>query len=67
MDVSNLTKPKLNLTNEDGNAFFIIGRAIEAAKKAGWLKDKIDEYTGKAMGGDYDNLLKVTMEYFDVS
>jgi hypothetical protein len=59
-------KPFLQLTGEDGNAFSIMGRARRAARRAGWSKEKITEYTGKCMSGDYDHLLQVTMEYFDV-
>ena len=60
------SKPKLQLSGEDGNAFAIMGKASRAAKKAGWPQEKIDEYFAKAKSGDYDNLLQVTMTYFDV-
>ena len=61
------SKPKLQLTENDGNAFFIMGRAQKAARRAQWPQEKIDEYMNKARSGDYDNLLRVTMEYFEVS
>lgn len=63
----NAIKPKLKLLGKDGNAFAILGAAGQAARKAGWQKEKITEYTEKAMSGDYNHLLIVTMEYFDVS
>lgn len=31
-------KPRLKLSGEDGNAFSILGRAKQAAEKAGWEK-----------------------------
>ena len=60
------SKPKLQLVGQDGNAFFILARARQAAKKAGWPKEKIEEFTQKAQSGDYNNLLATCMDYFDV-
>ncbi len=48
----------------DGNAFAIMGAVIRALKAAG-QGDKVPEYTQKATSGDYDNLLRVSMEYVD--
>ena len=60
-------KPELKLVGLDGNTFAILGRARQAAKKAGWTKDQIDAYTNEATAGDYDHLLAVTCDYFEVS
>ena len=60
------TKPALQLVGTDGNAFAILGRAIRAAKAAGWSREQRDAYTKAATAGDYDHLLATTMEYFDV-
>jgi hypothetical protein len=60
-------KPRLKLVGKDGNAFFILGRAVEAARKAKWPKEKIDEFMTKAKSGNYDNLLATCMDYFDVT
>ena len=46
----------------DGNAFAIVGAVSRALKKAG-QGDKVAEYQAKAMSGDYDHLLAVSMEY----
>jgi len=62
----NETKPKLTLIGQDGNAFVVLGLASRAAKKAGWSKERLDEFMKKAMSGDYDNLLGTCTEYFDV-
>lgn len=61
-----IKKPKLKLVGEDGNAFAVLGAAQRAARNAGWTKEQIDAYRTEAMSGDYDNLLAVTQEYFDV-
>ncbi len=61
-----MEKPKLKLVGVDGNAFVIMGLAQRAARKAGWSAEQIEEYLAKAKSGDYDNLLAVTMEYFEV-
>ncbi len=58
-------RPALKLVGEDGNAYFILGRAQGAARAAGWTKEETDAYANKAMSGDYNNLLRVTMEHFD--
>jgi len=60
------SKPSLTLVGQDGNAFMVLGLAFRAAKKAGWSQAQIDEYKEKATSGDYDNLLAVTMDSFDV-
>lgn len=49
----------------DGNAYAIMGRVKDALKKAG-MEDKVDEYLEKARSGDYDNLLRVTMDYVEI-
>ena len=59
-------KPKLKLLGEDGNAFFILGRAKRVAQKAGWTQEKIDQFFAKARVGDYNHLLQICDEYFDV-
>lgn len=59
-------KPKLKVIGKDGNAFFILGNAHRAAMEAGWTKEQWTEVQDKAMAGDYDNLLRVMVEHFDV-
>lgn len=61
-----MSKPKLKLIGEDGNIFFILGKAVKVAKKAGWSKEKIEGFQKKATSGDYDNALQTCMDYFDV-
>ncbi|MHA1194190.1 MAG: hypothetical protein ACTSP9_18215 [Promethearchaeota archaeon] len=58
--------PEVKLVGEDGNAFAILGKVSKALRKAGADKEYVDSYLHKAMDGDYDHLLGVTMEYVDV-
>ena len=63
--MGNTSKPKLKLVGEDGNAFSILGRAKRALIEAG-RENEIQEYMEEATAGDYDHLLRVTMEWFEV-
>jgi len=58
-------KPVIRLVGSDGNAFAIIGKARRALLDAG-LKEEADKYMQEATRGDYQNLLKVTMDYCEV-
>ena len=60
-------KPNVKLIDTNSNAFVIIGRVRKALLKAGADKEYVDKYLQKAMAGDYDNLLCVSMEYVDVT
>lgn len=53
----------VKLVGEDGNAFLIMGRVQQALRIGKISKEDIDAYRKEAMSGDYDNLLRVTMEY----
>ncbi len=59
-------KPYLKLVGADGNAFTILGLALRAAKQAGWTEAQRDAHAQAAMSGDYDHLLAVTQDFFDV-
>lgn len=59
-------KPFVQLTGEDGNAFVIIGRCNRAAKQAGWPDAAVGAFAAETMSGDYDNVLRTAMKYFDV-
>lgn len=64
--MKNQDKPELGLTECDGNAFAIIGRARRVAKNAGWTAKQVDDFSKKCMSGDYDHLLQTCMEHFNV-
>ena len=53
----------LKLVGEDGNAFFILGRARNAMRRAGIL-DQWDEFQSEATSGDYNHLLYTCMQWF---
>ena len=60
-------KPAVQLSGEDGNVFFIIGRVSKTLKRAG-LEDQAKEFAAKAMSsGSYDEVLQLCMKYCDVS
>lgn len=56
----------VKLTGRDGNAFAILGAVIAALRRAKVSKAEIDAYTEAATAGDYDHLLRVTMETVNV-
>jgi hypothetical protein len=60
-------KPALQLSGTDGNAFFILGRAMQTLRRAGYSKEDIDKFEEEATSGDYDNVLATCMKWFDVS
>lgn len=62
-----MSKPELKLVNEDGNAFYIIGKAVKVARQEGWDKEKIEKFQKEAMSGDYNKVLQTCMEYFEVT
>jgi hypothetical protein len=66
IDTANLTRPTVKLTDEDGNAFYVIGLTMKAMKAAGWPKTAKDEFVTEAMDGDYNHLLRTVMKYCDV-
>jgi hypothetical protein len=69
MDTVTTTKPRVDLGNllgPEGNAFCVLGRCQEAARKAGWTTEQINEFMDKAMSGDYNNVLDCAEEAFKV-
>ena len=63
--------PKYNvavqLSGNDGNAFAVMGTVKSALKKAGASNEELDKYLADSMSGDYDNLLRVAMEWVEVA
>lgn len=57
-------KPKCELVGLDGNAFAIMGRVAQSLKKGGY-SHLVKQYQDEAMSGDYNNLLRVSMEYVE--
>ncbi len=59
-------KPIVQLTGKDGNAYAILGTLRFAAKKAGWSEDHWLLVKKRLENGDYNHLLAVAQEEFDV-
>lgn len=57
---------EVQLSGEDGNAFFVIGRVSSALRRAGVPSEEISEFTDEAMSGDYDNVLQTCMKWVTV-
>jgi len=53
----------VQLSGNDGNAFAVMGAVKSALKKAGASKEELDKYIADSMTGDYDNLLRVDMDW----
>ncbi len=63
--MSKIKKANVRLAGKDGNAFAIMGRVVAGLRKAGNSKEIIDAYTEDAMSGDYNHLLRVSMDHVD--
>jgi hypothetical protein len=59
-------RPVVRLIGADGNAFNILGLCQRAAKKAGWSAERWNGVRAEMTSGDYDHLLGIAMEHFDV-
>jgi hypothetical protein len=58
---------KVKLVGEDGNAYYILGACCLAARKAGVPLEERELFMQEAKSGDYDNLLRTCLKWFDVS
>lgn len=60
------TKPKVQLSVEDGNVFSIIARVSKALRRNG-TPDKASDFVAKVKAAkDYDAVLRRAMEFCDV-
>jgi len=55
----------VNLIGGDGNGFAILGIVQRALERHGY-RDLAVQYIEEAIMGDYDHLLRTTMEYVNV-
>lgn len=55
----------VDLSDEDGNAFVILGRVSKALKRANHKRGAA-QFLKEATSGDYDHLLQTAMEYVNV-
>ena len=64
VDVPN--HPRVKLVGTDNNAYALLGKCRDAAKKAKWTKEQINAVIDEATSGDYNHLLYTLTKYFDV-
>lgn len=57
---------KVPLVGQDGNAFMILGLVTKAMRREGIPQADIDAYLTDAKSGDYDHLLRVTVQTVNV-
>lgn len=62
---TNIPKPHVELTWQNGNAFAIMGRVSRALRRNGVPQEIIKKYTDESTSGDYDHLLAVACKYAD--
>ena len=53
------------LVGEDGNAHAILGRILNALRKAGYSQEARDAFLAEATSGDYDHLLRTAMDWVE--
>lgn len=56
---------KVKLTDNDGNAFMILGLCLREAKTAGLEKHEMRAFRDEAMKGDYDHLILTAARWFE--
>ena len=59
--------PNVHVELEDGNAFAILGKVNRALRNAGVDSATVAQFHNEATSGDYDHLLRVVMEWVEVS
>ena len=57
----------VDLSEQDGNAYFIIGRVVKTLRRAGATPEQIDKFTTDALSGDYDHVLQTCMKWVEVT
>lgn len=57
---------EVQLSGEDGNAFFIIAAVRRALRREGVSENEIVEFSSEATSGDYDKLLQTCMGWVTV-
>jgi hypothetical protein len=53
----------VQLSGEDGNAMFIIGRVRKAMRRAKLPESELTSFLDEATSGDYDNVLRTAMKW----
>ena len=61
-----MERPIVKLIGGDGNAYAIMAACKIAARNAGWTPDQVEDLMAEMKSGDYDHLLQVVLDKFDV-
>lgn len=56
-------KVNLELVGLDGNAFFLLGKFQQEARRQGWSAQEIQTVMTEAQSGDYDHLLQTLIAH----
>jgi hypothetical protein len=54
----------IDLIGPEGNAFYLIGLALNLAKQIGWSEKAKEKLQDDMMSSDYENLLQVFDKHF---
>ena len=57
-------KPTIDLTGPDGNAYFLIGTAMNLMKQLDFTPEEADGVYKEMKSGDYEHLIKTFDHYF---
>ena len=56
---------KLNLIGLDGNAFNLMGKFQQSARRQGWTSEEIKLVMDECQSSDYDHLIKTLIAHTD--
>ena len=57
-------KRVIDLNGPDGNAFYLLGTAMNLCKQIGISSERTEEILDEMKSSDYENLIKVFDKYF---
>jgi hypothetical protein len=57
---------EVQLSGQDGNAFFVIGKVAVALKQGGASKEDVRAFKNDALSGDYDHVIQTCMKWVTV-
>ncbi len=60
-----MNEEEYTLVGVNGNAFAVMGYVSRAMKKEGFSREEIDAYHERATSGNYNNLLRESIEMVD--
>ena len=56
----------IKLVGEDGNVFNILGICLQSMFSAGLSMEECQRFQAEATSGDYNHLLRICMEWFNI-